>query len=217
MRKSHRQKVAYRKAKRRAAGAEKRKLNDFLSRANLCVKGRPRKSKLRCARKEVDCGLINILRDSSKFNMRHSHFKFYEIPSPQWAIDGHAFIRENARTIFDGFFEEKSRAYAKDAAEKALIGPIISAVHEPEVVGVDPAANAAGKTFIDALISAVAADNPERFLSSFESLNPGLLERVCPECDGTGWSYHEHLPIERNVGCEDCGGCGDERGTGVTP
>ncbi len=78
-------------------------------------------------------------------------------------------------------------------------------------------ANAAGKTFIDALISAVAADNPERFLSSFESLNPGLLERVCPECDGTGWSYHEHLPIERHVGCEDCGGCGDERGTGIIP
>lgn len=42
MRKSHRQKVADRKAKRRAAGAEKHKLNDFLSRANLCVKGHPR-------------------------------------------------------------------------------------------------------------------------------------------------------------------------------
>ncbi|HOC74271.1 MAG TPA: hypothetical protein PKL54_15770 [Candidatus Hydrogenedentes bacterium] len=97
-------------------------------------------------------------------------------------------------------------------------------------LGVDPAASAAGETFISALTFVVGAGDPERFLSSFESLNPGLLERVrpslvlhddaakvCPNCDGTGWSYHEHLPIERNVGCEDCGGCGDERGTGIIP
>ena len=51
-----------------------------------------------------------------------------------------------------------------------------------------------------------------------EDTNPSAepTEKVCPECEGTGWSYHEHLPIERHVGCEDCGGCGDERGTGVT-
>lgn len=115
-------------------------------------------------------------------------------------------------------------------AENAFIGPIINAVPDYEVIGVDPAASAAGETFISALTFVVGAGDPERFLSSFESMNPGLLERVrpslvlhddaakvCPNCDGTGWSYHEHLPIERNVGCEDCGGCGDERGTGIIP
>ena len=33
---------------------------------------------------------------------------------------------EKARTIVDRFLEEKSRAYAKDAAEKAFIAPIIN-------------------------------------------------------------------------------------------
>ena len=39
----------------------------------------------------------------------------------------------------------------------------------------------------------------------------------CTDCEGTGWSYHEHLPVERHIGCESCGGCGNERGTGITP
>lgn len=43
------------------------------------------------------------------------------------------------------------------------------------------------------------------------------LPAECPDCEGTGWSYHEHLPVERSVGCESCGGCGDERGTGIAP
>lgn len=107
--------------------------------------------------------------------------------------------------------------------------------------GVDP--GKAGQDFISALFSAVKADLPAMILSSTESMKPCLLERVldcrerdwrkqhkintnppaeptekvCPNCDGTGWSYHEHLPIERHVGCEDCGGCGDERGTGIIP
>lgn len=97
-------------------------------------------------------------------------------------------------------------------------------------------ADRAGGTFISALVAHVRS-NPAEFIRSFNALNPGLLDRVrpsldlddntnpsaeptkkvCPNCEGTGWAYHEPLPIERHVGCEDCGGCGDERGTGIIP
>ena len=49
---------------------------------------------------------------------------------------------------------------------------------EAAVFGVDP--GKAGQDFISALISVVGAGDPARFLSSMESLNPGLLERVRP-------------------------------------
>ena len=55
------------------------------------------------------------------------------------------------------------------------------------VIGVDPAANAAGKAFISALVVVAGAAEPAtKFLSSMEALNPGLLERVRPGCEGTG-------------------------------
>ena len=120
MRKSHRQKVADRKAKRRAAGEARARANQVLVNAFMRVKGRPR-------------------------DLRGWKGASHTDP-PKWMTDGNAWIREHAAEIF-----------------------------------------------------------------------PTSPSRACPNCDGTGWSYHEHLPIERHVGCEDCGGCGDERGTGIIP
>lgn len=74
MRKSHTQKVADRKAKRRAAGESRARANSVLINALLRVKGRPR-----------------VLR--GREGASHTE-------PPTWVLDGETWIREHAAELF---------------------------------------------------------------------------------------------------------------------